>query len=367
MSRGEIARHIEPQEQPVVASAGIDASEDTRSASFLQKDSRVSFARSLIDGVEIMDMRQALQTVADARTYYGRAFGSLGREFPQDTEGGYFIRVKKGVSVQLPIQACLFLKSQGFRQKVHNLVVVEEGARAYLITGCSASEAAREGFHLGVSEFFLHAGAFLNFTMIHSWREDISVKPLSIALLEGQATLVSNYVCMKPVKEIVMYPTAVLEGAGSRASFNSLILAHPRSLHDVGSRAILRGRDSQAEMIARAVSLGGGVISRGHIKAEVAPAKGHIECRGLLLSEQGHIHAVPEMETDLRDVDLSHEAAIGKIRREEIEYLCSRGFRRDQAQSIIIRGFMDVNILGLPDLLRQEIESLEEKTLADSF
>jgi Fe-S cluster assembly scaffold protein SufB len=73
------------------------------------------------------------------------------------------------------------------------------------------------------------------------------------------------------------------------------------------------------------------------------------------------------METDFRDVDLSHEAAIGRIRKEEIEYLCSRGFTRDQAQSIIVRGFMDVNILGLPDILRKEIDNLEEKTLKDSF
>jgi Fe-S cluster assembly scaffold protein SufB len=69
------------------------------------------------------------------------------------------------------------------------------------------------------------------------------------------------------------------------------------------------------------------------------------------------------METDFRDVDLSHEAAIGKISRDEIEYLCARGFSKEQAQSIIIRGFMDVDILGLPDLLKKEIQKIEEATL----
>jgi uncharacterized protein len=85
------------------------------------------------------------------------------------------------------------------------------------------------------------------------------------------------------------------------------------------------------------------------------------------LTEKGRIHAIPEMESDVRDVDLSHEAAIGKIRKEEIEYLCSRGFSRDQAQSIIVRGFMDVNILGLPEMLKKEIEGIEEKNLQSSF
>jgi len=110
--------------------------------------------------------------------------------------------------------------------------------------------------------------------------------------------------------------------------------------------------------------LGGKVVARAHLKAEAKDVKGHLECRGLVLSEKGTIHAIPELETDLRDVDLSHEAAIGKISKEEIEYLCSRGLSSDEAQSVIIRGFMDVDILALPDLLKEEIENLEEKILA---
>jgi uncharacterized protein len=367
MSKGEISSHIEAREKEVLASSGMDATEETRSASFLQKDSKVFFSRSLSGDVEILDIREALEKIPEAKDFYGRAFRTLSREYPADTEGGYFIRVKKNAVVEMPIQACLFLKSQGFKQKVHNVVVVEEGARVYLITGCSASEAAREGFHLGISEFFINKGAYLNFTMIHSWQEEVSVKPMSIALLDEGATYVSNYICMKPVKEITMYPTAVLSGQNSRASFNSLVLSHPKSMHDLGSRAILRAKNTQAEMIARAVSLGGNVISRGHIKAEHPLAKGHLECRGLMLSEKGHIHAIPEMETDFRDVELSHEAAIGKISKEEIEYLCSRGFSENDAQSIIVRGFMDTNILGLPDALRKEIAEIEEKTLKGSF
>jgi len=367
MSKGEIAKHIESGEKEILASSGMDASETTRSASFLQKDSSVMFSRSLSSDVDILDIRQALKEIPEAKQYYGQAFDSLKREYPKDTEGGYFIRVKKGSTVELPIQACLFLKSQGFKQKVHNVILVEEGAKVYLITGCSASKAAREGFHLGISEFFLKKDSYLNFTMIHSWHEDVSVKPMSISLLDENATFISNYICMRPVKDIVMYPTSVLSGEGSRAIYNSLILSHPDSLHDIGSRAILRAKNTQAEMIARAVSLGGNAISRGHIKAESPQVKGHLECRGLILSEKGHIHAIPEMETDFRDVDLSHEAAIGKISKDEIEYLCSRGFTAAQAQSIIVRGFMDVNILGLPEMLKKEIDSLEEQTLKGSF
>lgn len=366
MSLKQYTQVLSPEDKSHLAGAGMDWSEKTRQGSFMQQDKQLMFSRSLFKGVTVERTEDALKD-PEIQEYYGKAFRTLGRDFPTDTEGGYCIRVKKGTTVELPIQACLYLKTQGFKQKVHNLIIIEEGARAYLITGCAASKAASEGFHLGISEFFVKKGGYLNFTMVHSWKEDISVKPMSIALLEEDAQFISNYICLRPVKEIVMYPTAVLQGDNAKASFNSLILSHPRSLQDIGSRVILKGKNTSAEIIARSVSLGGKVINRGHLKAENAPVKAHLECRGLLLAEEGIIHAIPELETGFRDVDMSHEAAIGKISKEEIEYLCSRGFTQDEAQSVIIRGFMDVEILSLPDLLKEEMKKLEDQMLKGTF
>lgn len=367
MPQEERLKNFNKKDIEAIAASGMDLDEKMRSASFLQQDNKVMFGHSNSGSLDLLSTAEALEKFPQARQHFGRAFRYLNIDYPQDTEGGYFIRVKKGETVHLPIQACLFLKKQGFKQKVHNLVIVEEGARVYLITGCSASAAAYDGFHLGVSEFFVKKGGYLNFTMVHSWQKDVCVRPLSVAMIEESAAFVSNYICLRPVKEIVMYPTAVMLGGRSRASFNSLILSHPRTLQDVGSRVIFKAKEAQAEIISRAVSLGGKVVARGHIKAEADDVHAHLECRGLLISKQGTIHAIPELQTDFRDVDLSHEAAIGRISREEIEYLCSRGLSQQEAQSVIIRGFMDVDILGLPQILKKEIKDLEDKTLTTSL
>lgn len=363
----QIVERFSPDDRRDVASAGMDLSEKTRSGSFLQQDDKLLFSRNISGDVEIMGINQALKIYPEVKDYYGKAFRYLEREFPPDTEGGYFVRAKKGKTVELPVQACLFLKAQKFQQKVHNIIIVEEGAKVNLITGCTAAQSAHEGFHLGISEFFIQKGGQLNFTMIHSWREDVSVKPISIALVEEGSVFISNYICLRPVREITMYPTAVLLGDGGRASFNSLLLAHPDASQDIGSRVILKAPNTSAEIISRAVSLGGKIIARGHLAAESPEVRAHLECRGLVVSERGYIQAIPELATKFREVDLSHEAAIGKISKEEIEYLCSRGIPRDEAQSIIIRGFMDVEILGLPDILKKEIEELESKMLRDSL
>ncbi len=83
--------------------------------------------------------------------------------------------------------------------------------------------------------------------------------------------------------------------------------------------------------------------------------KGHLECRGLILGEKGVIHAVPELKGKLAGIDLSHEAAVGKINEAEIEYLMARGLTRNEATATIVRGFLQVDIEGLPSILDAEL------------
>jgi Fe-S cluster assembly scaffold protein SufB len=58
------------------------------------------------------------------------------------------------------------------------------------------------------------------------------------------------------------------------------------------------------------------------------------------------------------DSELTHEAAIGKIAEEQIEYLMSRGIPKDEAISMIVRGFVDTRILGLPIEIEENIKRI---------
>ena len=93
--------------------------------------------------------------------------------------------------------------------------------------------------------------------------------------------------------------------------------------------------------------------------------KGHLECRGLILEGGGTIKAVPELKGTLAGIDLSHEAAVGKIAEEEVEYLMSRGLSRAEATATIVRGFIRVDIEGLPSLLNDELKRAIEASEKD--
>lgn len=62
--------------------------------------------------------------------------------------------------------------------------------------------------------------------------------------------------------------------------------------------------------------------------------------RVLLLSDQAHAEAVPDLEILSDDVSCSHAASISNIPEEHIFYLMSRGVPKTQAENMIIEGFL---------------------------
>jgi Fe-S cluster assembly scaffold protein SufB len=341
---------------------GVDISEKGRSGTFIQADHSVIHAKSLHKGLEVMNISDALKKYGWLKRYCWKAVARDSDEYTaladKESRNGYFIRALPGAKISYPIQSCLFLKKENLLQNIHNIIIAEECSELNIITGCTTASYVKRGAHVGISEFYVKKGANLKFTMIHNWAEEVVVRPRSKALVEENGTFLSNYVCLKPVRSLQMYPTATLIGESAVARFNSILYAHPHSHIDVGSRVILSKPNTKAEIISRAVTKGGTIIARGHLRGEAHSVKAHLECRGLLLSSKGVIHAIPELEGRTKDLDLSHEAAVGKIAKEEIEYLMTRGLSSEEAQAAIVRGFMDTAILGLPLELQKGIDDL---------
>ena len=76
------------------------------------------------------------------------------------------------------------------------------------------------------------------------------------------------------------------------------------------------------------------------------------------MDNESYMQSIPELIAIKKGVEITHEAAVGKISEKEITYLMTRKISREQAVSLIIRGFMDVSILGLPDALNSEIKAI---------
>ncbi|WP_292460672.1 SufD family Fe-S cluster assembly protein [Methanothermococcus sp.] len=346
-------------------SIGIDIEEKTSAGSYLQINNKAVYSKT-DSKIEMMPISEALKKynlddylwnlVEIKDKYTARAALEL-------TEG-FFIRVPKGVKETIPLQTCLLIGEESSSQNVHNIIIVEEGAELNVITGCATSPHVKSGLHIGVSEFYVKKDAKLTYTMIHDWGENTHVRPRTGVYIEENGVFISNYVVMTEVKSIQSYPTAYCVGDNSKVTFQTVAYGKGNSKMDLGSRVVLSGKNSSADMISRTIVVDNAeIIARGHLVGESENVKGHLECRGLILSDNAHLHAVPELEAKRTNLDLTHEAAVGKIAENQLMYLMSRGLTEDEAVSLIIKGFLNVDVSGLPPKLAKSVEQIMEMTL----
>ena len=208
-----------------------------------------------------------------------------------------------------------------------------------LLGGCATAHDANDTAHLGITEYYVEKGGKLTFTMIHNWGTSTTVRPRSAGIVEAGGEFQNNYILLKPVADLQMYPTIKLQGSGAVARFNSVIVTPEGSYVDCGNRIELNAPNTRGEVISRTLTTGGTIINRGFIGASAAPARGHLECKGLILGG-GRIHAIPELDSNQDGVELSHEAAVGKIAQEEIDYLMARGLDQTHARNVLIYAFV---------------------------
>lgn len=387
----DIAGFLEPKERRALGSlsrlpqqlkrvardVGIELKETQRAGTFVQLDHSVVYQRvqdAYAGEVEILSITDALNKYPSIKErYYWQAVAVDKDKYTAFAElrpmHGYFIRVLKGCKVSRPIQTCLLLQENATLQNVHNIIVMEAGAQAQIITGCSTADKVKQGLHIGISEFYLEKDSRLTFTMVHNWPEQFHVRPRSAAVVEQGAVFRSNYILPKAARSIQTFPCAFLKGSDSAADFNSLIWGLGDSYIDIGSRIVLEGSGSRGQSNMRSVCNDRAQIyARGILEARHNNTRAHLDCRGMLFSNQGKLFAIPELiSLGAPKSTLSHEAAIGPIDEEEIYYLMSRGLSREAAIAMIVKGFEDVSILGLPPELEAYVSRIMEMTRKEAL
>jgi len=197
--------------------------------------------------------------------------------------------------------------------------------------------------------------------MVHSWGPEVQVRPRAATAVDDHGRFVSNYVSLRPALTIESNPKTYLNGTGASAKYLTVILGSKGSTIDTGGEVFLNGEDTGAELAHRGVCTGGLIHQRGFLVGNNR-CRAHVDCAGMLLDtgEGGFIESVPGLKTYHAEAQMSHEASVGKIAPEQVEYLQSRGMEEREAISMIIRGFLDADIEGLGAELDARIGEIVE-------
>ncbi len=345
---------------------GVESDDEGKDGSIIFVDNGMSHCSAKPqEGLVMTNLRQALQLYPWVKDFYWASVDPTKDKYTAKTfleeADGYFVYVKPGYHIKMPVQTCMMLSRDKSIQNLHNLVIVDDNSSIDMVTGCTTVHHANDSLHVGVSEMYIGNNSSLSYTMVHSWGKQTAVRPRTAITMGKNSSYVNNYVLLDPVGTVQSCPVAYLNGEGSKCTFNTMCIAHENSNIDSGGIAVLNAPNTGAEIVSRNISYGGKMYARGKLVGNAPGAKAHLECKSIILKDGGVTHAIPELEASCSDVEMTHEAAVGKIAQDQIDYLMTRGLSEDEAVSMIVRGFLVGGIRGLPTNLQSEIDEAIEK------
>ena len=131
--------------------------------------------------------------------------------------------------------------------------------------------------------------------------------------------------------------------AGDKKEILGVILAMEPGEYKVKVVADHVATNTFGRVIIKGVAANGAHISiDGMVKIgkEARKTDSFLEMRVLLLDKKSSAVAEPKLEIENNDVKASHAATVGKIDEDQIFYLGSRGIERDEANKLIVEGFL---------------------------
>ncbi len=264
--------------------------------------------------------------------------------------GGTFLYIPAGVKLEEPLQAYFRMNAKGMGQFEHTLIIVEAGADAHYIEGCSAPRYGADSLHAGGVEIYVKEGARFRYSSVESWSKDAYNLNTKRALVQKNAHI--EWVGGNFGSNVTMlYPCSILVGEGASADHLGVAFAGEGQTQDTGAKVIHVAKNTSSNIIMKSISKGGGkALYRGlvEIQESAENAAVSVKCDALLLDELSSSDTVPVMKINNSSAEIAHEASAGKINAEDMFYLRSRGLKEDEAAAMIVNGFIEPITKELP-------------------
>lgn len=326
-------------------------------------------------GVVYITMEEAYESHEDLlKEWFGKAINPSMHKYAAlhyaVWSGGSFVYVPKGVHVDIPIQSYFRFNAPGAGQFEHTFIYVDEGAYVHYIEGCSAPKYNVVNVHAGAVELFVKEKAKLRYSTIENWSKNMYNLNTKSAIVweEGHIEWVSGSFGSAVS---MLYPSSILIGENAKSDYTGITFANDGQILDTGTKVIHAAPNTYSTVNSRSISKSGGeAVYRGlvHFKENAAGSKSNVNCESLMLDNQGSVSdTIPVMIIENDDVDLGHEAKIGRIDDSKIFYLMSRGLSEEDAKAMLVRGFAEPIAKELPLEYAVEMNNLISLELIGSI
>lgn len=283
--------------------------------------------------------------------------------------GGSFIYVPKNTNVEIPLQAYFRINSENMGQFERTLIITDEGSNVHYIEGCTAPTYSSDSLHSAVVELVALPGSKIRYTTIQNWSNNVYnlVTKRAVAYQDAAVEWVDGNIGSKLTMK---YPAVYLMGKGARGEVLSIAYAGKGQHQDAGAKMVHVAPHTTSTILSKSISRDGGRTSyRGLLRVEKGAegCKSNVKCDALLLDEASRSDTYPTMEINEKNVSVGHEATVSKVGEEQMFYLMSRGLKEQDAQSMIINGFIEPFVKELPMEYAVELNRLIQLEMEGSI
>lgn len=283
--------------------------------------------------------------------------------------GGSFVYVPKGVMVDQPLQAYFRINAQSMGQFERTLIIAEPGSFLHYVEGCSAPVYRSNSLHSAVVEIVALPDSHVRYTTIQNWSQNVYNLVTKRAIAHERSTV--EWVDGNFGSKVTMkYPCIVLKGEQAKGQIISIAVAGKNQQQDSGGKIIHLASNTSSNIVAKSISKDGGRSSyRGLLKVgkNLSGIVSRVQCDALLFDDISRSDTYPTVDIASNQVDIGHEASVSKVSEEQLFYLMSKGMTAQQAQAMIVHGFIDCFVSMLPMEYAVEINRLIDLEMTDSI
>ncbi|MGC9204854.1 MAG: Fe-S cluster assembly protein SufB [Candidatus Micrarchaeia archaeon] len=264
--------------------------------------------------------------------------------------GGSFVYVPKGVKVTMPLQAYFRINAEKAGQFERTLIIAEEGSEITYEEGCTAPIYMSSSLHSAVVEIIAKKGAHVRYITVQNWSKNVYNLVTQRAFAEEDAHVEWIDVNLGS-KGNMKYPSIFLRGNNAIGEITSVAVASKGQEQDTGGKVYHLASNTKSKLSSKSISSGDGKSTARfliHMGAAAANATSSTRCDALLIDKDSKASTDPYFEIKRNDATITHEATIGKISEEAVEYMMSRGIDEEEAKTMIVLGFIKDLVQSLP-------------------
>ena len=279
--------------------------------------------------------------------------------------GGAFLYVPKNVEVEEPVQVVFYHDDADASLFNHVIVVADTSSKVTYVENYFSTVAKSNGLANIISEVFAEDNAQITYGAVDVLAEGFTtyVNRRGIAARDAKIEWALG---MMNDSDTISENVTHLVGDNSVGDTKTVVVGRGSQKQNFTTKVVHWGKDSDGQILKHGVMKdSSSAIFNGIGKIEHGATRSNAEqeSRVLMLSPNARGDANPILLIDEDDVTAGHAASVGRVDPLQLYYLMSRGITKQEAERLVIHGFLApvVNVLPIEGVKKQLTEVIERK------